>query len=243
MRGIFNTKMLALVASIALLGGTAFVASGATGAYFNDTTPLAAVQGTIGTIQITTTSGPVNGTLQFANPFMPGTAQSVTESYQNTGNSPEDVYLTFPNATALSALNSLGEYGSVIVSSGGNYGSGPVFKSYNLKDGYPSAVCGSNQGPAPTDNSQNACPLQSSLKIASNVPALGTANFSFQFEYATGLNNASQGLPWNTYPVGGQNYAQTADCLGGTASPCNGLPYTLVATQVGILPGDQGVKF
>ena len=47
MKMIFKSKVLALVASVALLGGTAFVASGSTGAYFSDT-HSGSITGTIG---------------------------------------------------------------------------------------------------------------------------------------------------------------------------------------------------
>jgi hypothetical protein len=114
MKMIFKSKVLALVASVALLGGTAFVASGSTGAYFSDT-HSGSITGSIGTILLTTDSPT---TISFSN-LLPGDPQTVQLNYHNSGSSPEDVYLTFPNLTALSALNNLGRYGHVEIDSAG----------------------------------------------------------------------------------------------------------------------------
>src|SRR5665213_1713003 len=119
-------RVVTLAVSVALLGGTALVASGQTGAYFSDS-HAGAITGSIGSIAIT----PDTNSLVFYN-LLPGTSQTVTEHYQNTGSSPQDVWLTFDNPTALSALNNLGRYGSVVISSGGQGAVGNnAFTSYN----------------------------------------------------------------------------------------------------------------
>jgi hypothetical protein len=229
-------RSAAIVGTVALLGGTAYVASGSTGAYFSDT-HTGAISGTIGSIRVTPSGGTASADgslmdLAFSN-LLPGTPETVTVDYQNTGNNPEDVYIVFPNATALSALNNLGSYGTVHLSSTG-YGSvGDVFDSANLNDNGTSCPVGSSsvQYPTPCE------PLPSQLLIASNVTPGATGTFSFEFNYASKLS--TQPAPgttayWNTYPVSGQTTTNPSDGTG------NGLPYEIVATQHGITPGAVG---
>ena len=252
MKMIFKSKVLALVASIALLGGTAFVASGSTGAYFTDS-HNGTVGGNVGSILV---SPDTSTNINFSN-LLPGVAQTLQVNYHNYGTSPEDVWLVFPNATALSALNNFGRYASVTVGSNGpgSY-NGIAFTSTNLNDRL--ATCGSF-GPSP-----GCDPLPNSIKIAGNVAPSGGANenFTFTFEYATGIGNALEGANWNTYPLPGLGgtYADYASChtanpLGDctnnqtTVNPLDsppsgtGLQYQLVATQVGVLPTDHGGHF
>ena len=240
-----NLKMRAvsLVATVALLGGTAVVASGQTGAYFSDSVSGAAT-GTVGSIHIDAASP----NIAFSG-LLPGTPQSQTVSYTNSGSSPEDVYLTFNNTIALSALNSLGHYGSLTIKSQQAGGLGTVFYSSNLNDN--SASCGtfSNATSTVTLSGETApgmlCwPLPSQVKIASGVPAGTTGSFTFTFEYAGALSTQSGNFtdPWNTYPaVGGQTYTTNSDPSLPTSGA--GLPYQIVATQVGITPGQTGYKF
>jgi hypothetical protein len=233
-------KCAAIVGTAALLGGTAFVASGSTGAYFSDT-HTGAITGTIGSIRITpsggTASNDADGSLMDLafNDLLPGTPQTVTVNYQNTGNSPEDVYIVFPNATALSALNSLGNYGTVHLSSVGSGAVGDVFDSQNLNDNGTSCPLGTTSvaHPYPCE------PLPTQLLIASNVgPSAGGA-FSFNFQYASALSTqapAGTTADWNSYPALGQTTTNPGDGSG------NGLPYEIVATQHGITPGAAGTK-
>lgn len=231
-------RVVALTASVALLGGAAWVAAGTTGAYFSDT-HSGSVSGTIGSIKVSVTG---NGTgtdgtnLNFSN-LLPGEAQTVTLKYGNTGRNTEDVYITFPNATALSALDNLGRYGEVHISANGS----PIFDSANLSDaGDPAAY--SNATPI------SRWPLMSQYKIASNVTPGQYGTVTFSFNYSTGLSGddgvaptglnanvaGATGPVFNAYPVAGQKTVNAAD---GTGS---GLPYQIVATQPGIAPGTTG---
>lgn len=254
-----KTRVITLVATISLLGGTAFIASGSTGAYFSDT-QNGNVGGTIGQIAISPTS---NLGINFSD-LLPGAPQTVTVNYTNTGNVNQDIWVTFPNATALSALNNLGHYGSATVSSYG-WGSpnGTDFTTTNLDDNSAVDACG--------PLSPSGCwPLPNQVKLASNVPPGQTGSFTFTFEYAPALNN-TPATHWNTFPIPGDNnlyqsYAACETYYNTNALPAgdsnahqacgdnqvtinagdgtgNGLPYALVATQVGITPGQVGNTF
>jgi hypothetical protein len=218
-------KAATLVASVALLGGTALLASGATGAYFSDSKP-GTISGTIGNVHVSTNGGfGANGSdLVFTN-LLPGEPQTVSMNYTNTGSGAEDIYIVFPNATALSALNNLGHYGQIHLSANGT----ALFDSDNIKDGLPA-----NCLPFHPDN-DGCWPLQSQYKLVSSLPAGATGSVTFSFNYAGKLSaQAPAGAPapaWNSYPVAGQTTSNGAD---GTGS---GLPYKIVATQHGITPG------
>jgi hypothetical protein len=210
-------KGAAIAASVALLGGTAWLAAGSTGAYFSDT-HTGSITGTVGSIKVTPYGGGgANGTdLAFTN-LLPGVPQTVTEDYQNTGANAEDVYIVFPNATALSALNNLGTYGEAHLSANGT----PLFDSANLNDRV--TTCG--------PLSPSGCwPLASQYLIASNLAPGAAGTVSFTFNYASKLTGNGPAA-WNTYPVAGQYTVKAAD---GTGS---GLPYEIVATQPGVTPG------
>ncbi|TXN28988.1 hypothetical protein [Lacisediminihabitans profunda] len=220
----FKVKALSIAASVALLGGTAFLASGATGAYFSDT-HSGNISGTVGNIHVTPFGGGgANGTdLAFSN-LLPGVAQTVKLNYTNTGSDPQDVYIVFNNATALGALNDLGHYGEAHLSANGV----ALFDSANLKD-----TAGSCGAFSPT----GCWPLKAQYLLTSNLPAGATGDVSFSFNYAGKLKGqAPAGAPaaaWNTYPAAdGQAVVNPAD---GTGS---GLPYQIVATQHGITPGN-----
>jgi hypothetical protein len=233
-----KVKCAAIAGTVALLGVTAFVASGSTGAYFSDT-HTGAISGTIGSIRITPSGGTASADgslmdLSFNN-LLPGDPDTVTVNYQNTGNNPEDVYVVFPNATALSALNSLGSYGTVHLSSAGTGSVGDVFDSANLNDNGTSCPVGSTDPSHPTPCE----PLPGQLLIASNVGPGAGGSFSFSFNYASALSTQpaiGTTADWNTYPQAGQTTVKSSDGTG------NGLPYEIVATQQGVTPGAAGTK-
>jgi len=249
-RGSMKVRVITLVASVALLGGTAIVASGQTGAFFSDS-HSGNIGGNVGSILVNPDSPT---TVNFTN-LLPGVPQTVQVNYHNSGTSPEDVYLTFPNGTALSALNNLGRYGSVIVANG----VGTVFQSYNLNDNL--TRCGSF-GNTPLTGPSSACnPLPNQVLIASNVAPTASETFTFTFEYASAITGPPS-VPWNSFPLPGDNnnslaYAACLLAPLGSSSTCSdnqttvnvsdgvgtGLPFALVATQVGILPGAPGSKF
>jgi hypothetical protein len=213
-------KGIALLCSVALLGGATWLAAGTTGAYFSDT-HNGTISGTVGSIKVTPYggSGAESADLAFDN-LLPGASQTVTVNYQNTGRNTEDVYIVFNNPTALSALNSLGTYGEVHLSANGN----PLFDSANLND--RSSTCGPF---APS----GCWPLKSSYLVKAGAAPGSTGSVSFSFAYASKLSTQGAGSavpPWNTYPVAGQ--VTTVAGVSGT-----GLPYQIVATQPGVTPG------
>jgi len=106
MMRLLKLRSVAIIATIALMGGTAFVASGATGAYFSQSVP-GTVQGTAGSIHIDTTAsnGQGGNGLQFTlSDLLPGTPQTFRINYENSGISPEDVWVVF-NQSDLNDLN------------------------------------------------------------------------------------------------------------------------------------------
>ena len=163
------------------------------------------------------------------NNLLPGDPDTVTVNYQNTGNNPEDVYVVFPNATALSALNSLGSYGTVHLSSAGTGSVGDVFDSANLNDNGTSCPVGSTSQthPIPCE------PLPGQLLIANNVGPGAGGSFSFSFNYAS-VVSTQPACGW--YDGGlehlprqsGQTTTNSSDGTG------NGLSYRIVATQHGL---------
>ncbi|MHB8380072.1 MAG: hypothetical protein ACYDB2_09200 [Acidimicrobiales bacterium] len=219
---------LVLVGTVVLLGGTFIVASGATGHHTSKNSDDDGPEITR-TIAITASGGTgvSSADLAFTN-LLPGTPQTVTLHYKNTGTSSEDVYLVFSNATALSALNSLGQYGQVHLSSTGAGALGGEFDSSNLNDNL--AHCG-------YFSSSGCWPLLKQYEIARNLGPTSTGSFSFGFTFATAYSmQAPAGTTayWNAYPVSGQTTIVSSDGSGA------GLPYELVATQPGITPGQRG---
>lgn len=228
MRRITGLRIVAWLTTLAAVIALAIVATGFTGAYFSDT-HSGAISGTIGSIKITPSggSGADNTDFTFAN-LLPGVPQSAVVHYQNTGTNPEDVWLVFPNATALSALNNLGTYGEVHVS----VGSHTLFESTNLNDRV--ATCGPLK--------PSGCwPLPAQIKVASNLGPTASGSVTFTFNYAGKLSDpAAEGQPFNVYPVPAGEYSPsnpdgqtTVNASDGTGT---GLPYEIVATQVGQTP-------
>ncbi len=120
----------AFVATLGAAVALMLLGFGATGAYFSDTSD-GAITGTIGSIRIVTAGGSGIDGMNFTfNNLLPGEPQTATVTYYNSGANPQDVWLKFPNATALSALNTLGTYGEIHVVSNGT----EIFASANLND-------------------------------------------------------------------------------------------------------------
>jgi hypothetical protein len=233
----FKVKVLALVLSISVVIVLVAIATGATGAYFSDTKAGAAT-GTIGSVKVITSGGTGIDGLDFnwAN-MLPGTVYSNTIHIQSTGtNSGEDLYMTFPNLTALSALNTLGKYGQVHISVNGT----EIYANANLND-IP-------------NNGTSGLPAQ--ILLAQNVGPTASITVVFTFEYATLMSTQEPGGVFNQYPIttggtdsrytpaggapngnGYQTYVNPTDGSG------NGLPFQIVATQPGIAPGTVGSKF
>ena len=219
-------KRLVVVGSL-IFGSGAFVAtSGATDHH-------AASKGfdrseSTRTIAITPSggSGAQSSDLAFSG-LLPGSPQTVTLDYRNTGTSAEDVYVVFTNATAVSALDSLGTLGQVRLSSAGDGALGDVFDSSNLSDSL--SVCGHF-------SSSGCWPLLHQYELARHLTPSQSGSFSFRFGLSTAdtVQPAAGQTGWNPYPVKGQTVVVPSDGSG------TGLPYELVATQPGITPGQTG---
>jgi hypothetical protein len=242
MRKSIKMKVGAVGTALAVTGGLAVIASGTTGAFFSETQP-GTVTGTIGAVHVLTS----NTTFAWTN-MMPGEQKSATVNFTNTGTGPQDFYLVFPNGPALHALNNLGSFGEVHVVGGvvgGQAGTMlDLFDSTNLQDGRTKEnqnSCGDVFSPR-IDTTPHGCwPLPDKLKIAGTVDVGARVSVSFTFNYAGKLGDAHipQGWPsssgggiFNTYPLtNGEAFG--ADLAG---TPAAGLPFQIVAVQVGQTP-------
>lgn len=222
-------KMIVGAGGVAVALSLALAALGPTGAYFSDTAQ-GKMTGSLGSIKVTGSGGvgAENLDLNFTN-LLPGAPlQTKTVGYENTGLSNQDVWVVFNDAAALHALNDLGRFGAFNVSSNG----ASRFNSLNLRDEVTeSHGCGDyvDDGVGVLCN-----PLPEQVQIGWNVApnpadaADGTVTFGFAYPENNGngaLNNDSNvdgGGVWNNYPLG------TAEN--------GGLPYQIVATQVGQAP-------
>jgi len=198
-----------------------------TGAFFSDA-KSGTLTGTIGSIKITGSGGTgANGLdLSYSN-MLPGEPQTATAQFTNSGLNAEDVWIVFPNATALSALNNLGNYGNIQI----NANSTDAFDSQNLNDNTISCPPGSSDlGHLP--HPQNPCKaLPNKIKLFSAVGPGGSGSVSIIFNYVSYMSIQSPLFTvFNTYPVPGQQTTNPSDGTG------NGLPYQLVATQIGQTP-------
>jgi hypothetical protein len=214
-----KVKIIGLLAAVILVAALVAVASGATGAYFSDT-KNGNVDGTIGTVKVDTT----DMNIHFAN-LMPGEPQTVQVNFANSGSSAQDIWVVFPQADALHAINDLGTYGMVTVANA----DGDLFYSNNLNDR-------PNNG---------TTPLPVKIKLASSLaPGAGNA-FKFTFAYASKLGDASTtpgqthpassgGGVWNVWPLVDLTYYHNDS--GFVVGSHAGLPFNIVATQVGQQP-------
>ncbi len=222
-------KLFGLVLAIVLVAGLVAFAAHATGAYFSDT-HSGTVTGAYGNIKINP-SGDGSATdgnsldMQFTN-LMPGVPATVTVNYTNTGNNAEDVYIVFPQADALHALNDLGTYGAATIA---DQQGGVNWASTNLNDFLPEG-----SGPAP-----DTYYVPEQMLLQSNLAPGYSGTMTFTFTLGVRAGNSWQNQPWNVWPVP----AETRDSRTYTppATPAvgsqNGLPYEIVATQVGQTPG------
>jgi hypothetical protein len=209
---------VALGATASLVG---FAATG-TGAFFSDSSP-GTITGSVGSILVSVSGGNGSSSTNFNfDRLLPGTPQTETITYTNTGNSPEDVFLTFPNATALSALNNLGTFGQVQVN---NAGGTDIFDSQNLNDNSVSCPVGSSTPTHPI----TCAPLPKQLKVDGNLAPGSSDTATFTFGYPSKLSGHGGGV-WNSWPVAGQFTTVPADGTG------DGLPIAIVATQIGQTP-------
>jgi hypothetical protein len=231
-------KLIGLVVALIVVAGLVAVAAHATGAYFSDT-HNGKITGTIGDISIKTGGGvDTNSNGDFLgfnwDEMLPGVPYSATMTVQNTSSSnSEDIWLTFPNATALSALNTLGTYGAVQILVDGNQ----VYENHNLNDIPNNGTTG----------------LPAAVQVGWNVGPTASHTITFKFEYASKMSAQEPGGVFNQYPITlamtgkaqdpryatgyGQLTVNTGDGNG------NGLPFAIVATEPGIAPGTTGTTF
>ncbi len=222
-------KVGALGATILLLVAVVVAAVGITGAYFSES-KSGEVKGTIGSIHVATSGGTGTNGLEFtfAN-LLPGEPQTANVEYENTGANAEDVWVVFNNKDALHSLNTLGHYGEVTISNSGGW----VFHSTNPQDNQApgnSGWCAKVQYSTNEYSEAGCWPLKEAYKIASNVAPKAGSWMHFSFGYTGKLANVNneEGTPFNPYPY---------------VSPTKaGLPYEIVATQVGITPGQEWVQ-
>lgn len=233
----------------ALAGSAALVAaaSGATGAYFNDTAN-GQVTGNVGSIKVdTSASGGAGGdhlAFHLTN-MLPGTKQTIAVHYENSGLNNEDVYLVFTNAEALHSVNNLGHFGAVTIASS----NGATFKSSNLADGLTATLkpitpnsdhCSSTPN-ANVKLSPSGCwPVPTILKLATNLAPGTTGTMSFSFTMGARFKTpAIEGKAFFCYPL-----IQNPNTSTPTTQVCRptthhfGLPYEIVATQHGIAPNN-----
>lgn len=171
--GKFNSRNLRIVGFLGTVGASAALVGAAvvgTGAYFQDAKTDNYISGTMGSIQVTGHDGvgAHNLDIEFSK-MLPGEANTKSVRFENTGANNQDVWVVF-DATKLHALNQLGTYGEVHVSTGGS----EVFGSANLNDGYPALQCGQ-------DPSSTVCPVPSKIKLADNLAPGHTGDFTFSF--------------------------------------------------------------
>ena len=220
-------KIIGLVAGVALVGAMVASASAFTGAYFSDT-KAGTVGGNVGSIKVVAgVNADGGGGLDFSfTNILPGNPNAGTVYYTNSGLNNEDVYIVFPNADALKALNNQGTWGSAsIVDAAG----GVNWVSNNLTDYYPSGTPG-NPGVATLFH------VPSQMLIQSNVAPGAGGSVTFTYPLAS-KTTGHQGEGWNLYPIATETHNGFTYTPSGTVGANNGLPYQIVAVQVGQDPG------
>jgi predicted ribosomally synthesized peptide with SipW-like signal peptide len=191
-----------------LAGLLAALITGGTAAYFSDS-HNGEISGNIGSIKVTPSGGSGADNLDFSfTNLLPGDAQTASPAYQNSGLNPQDVWVVFSDADALHALNQLGTFGEFHIAVNGV----EKFASANLNDGY---ACGTPGNPGVA----TVCPVPQKFLLESNLAPGANGVADLTFKYASKLQNpAAEGQPFNAYAGG------------------DGLPYQIVATQVGQTP-------
>jgi hypothetical protein len=178
------TRVGVFVVCLGVSGGLVAAASGATGAYFSDS-DAGRFSGTLGSIKIDGTGGTGVDGLDFSfDRILPGETRTATATFTNTGLSPQDVWITFPNTPTFQGLNQLGTYGKVEIKANNDV----AFFSANLNNNFPCGTPGIP--PAPT-----LCALPSKVKLFGNVAPGGTGTFSFSFTLGSAFTTQPDPIP------------------------------------------------
>ena len=182
-----HSRKVLIVGAVAVAAGIAITAS-TSGADFSGTSGLGTITGTNAVVNVEGSGG--NGAagmdIQFADPLVPGQAQSVTSTFKNTGNVKEDIYVVFTNAQALHAFDQQGRYAQVSISVNGG---SQIFASANLNDGLHSVKGAPPAGPYNCSTATNTtipptpqiCPLGSSQLLLTNVAPDATNTWTFTY--------------------------------------------------------------
>ena len=202
----------------------ALAALGPTGAYFSDTAQ-GEITGSLGSIKIAGADGSGTDSLNLAfTKMMPGVMQTVDARYVNTGLNAQDVWVVFNNADALHALNDKGTFMEFHLEANET----ALFESANLNDngdGVPGC------SGTPTFSPEGCWPLERAYKLQENLApgGIGSVAFSAMLPAKATYQTEVGGGAWLPYPVKMQN----GDDVVPTGA---GLPYQIVATQVGQEP-------
>lgn len=145
--------------------------------------------------------------------MLPGELQTVGDSYQNVGRNAADVWMVFETNALHTIVNQLGTYGEAHFASNGT----EIFASQNLNDNTTSCPPGASD---PANGRPPCAALPAKIKLADNLAPNASGSWSFGFMYASKLGN-------------GSNIA--------SPTPAWNLPYQIVATQDGVVPGDYTV--
>lgn len=228
-----HSRKVFIVGAVVVAAGIAITAS-TSGANFSGTSGQGTITGTNAIVKVAGSGG--NGAagmdIRFADPLVPGQAQSVTSTFTNTGNVNEDIYVVFNNAQALHAFDEQGRFAQASISVNGG---SPIFASANLNDGLHTGA--TPAGPYNCSTATNAgdpqiCPLGSSVLLLKNVAPNAANSWTFTYlenssaESTHNVGNGAQGLPFNSYPV---NPAGNLD----SGSTFSGLPYQFYAVPAG----------
>lgn len=232
-----NKRFLVIPLAAAAAAAIALVAANS-GADFSGTSSQGTISGTTATVAVLGADGN-SMNISFAGPIVPGAWSTTSVTFQNSGNTNEDIFVVFPDKFALHAFNQQGRYAQAYMQVDGNN----IWSSGNLNDGEQgSSPAGpyncSTPGPipAPPDTPQ-VCPLDEHL-LLSNV---GGGDHTFTFGYLLNssqtnplynvgninpIGGPTQNSPFNPYPVGlnGNIDAATNE---------SGLPYQFYAVQTG----------
>ncbi len=84
-------------------------------------------------------------------------------------------------------------------------------------------------------NNGSHSPFRGPIKLVGNLPAGGNGTMSFTFMYAGKLTIGGGGV-WNPYPLKALDATSPRPRVCAARRTLNGLPFQIVATQVGQTP-------